>query len=73
MATEIATNENGPQAGKRPTHIAYSVRDRENQKSDWKPVGTAWEHADGKGLNIVLDLVPLDGRIALRVREETKR
>jgi hypothetical protein len=28
MATEIATNENGPQAGKRPTHIAYSVRDR---------------------------------------------
>ena len=73
MATEIATNETSPQAGKRPTHIAYSVRDRENQKSDWRPVGAAWEHADGKGLNIILDLVPLDGRIALRVREETKR
>ena len=73
MATEIATNENGPQAGKRPTHAAYSVRERENQKSEWRPVGVAWQHADGKGLNIALDLVPLDGRITLRVIEDKSR
>ncbi len=73
MATEIDNNESSPQAGRRPTHAAYSVRERENQKSDWRPVGVAWEHADGKGFNLALDLVPLDGRIALRVIEDRKR
>jgi hypothetical protein len=73
MAPEIATNENGPQAGKGPTHAAYSVRERENQRIEWRPVGVAWQHADGKGLNIVLDLVPLDDRITLGLIEDRNR
>ena len=38
-----------------PTHIAYHVRDT----------------GDGKGFNIQIDVVPLDGRITLRVAGET--
>ncbi|MBV8384897.1 MAG: hypothetical protein JOZ63_20085 [Planctomycetaceae bacterium] len=37
---------------------------------EWHPIGVAWAHAEGKGLNIALDLQPRDGRITLRVLEE---
>ena len=53
-----------------PTHAAYHVRDREGKKAIWTRVGGAWPHADGKGFNVHLDCVPLDGRISLRLIEE---
>jgi len=62
-------DENG-KTSKRPTHTAYWVREREGKKGDWRPIGVAWAHADGKGFNISLDLQPLDGRITLRAIEE---
>jgi hypothetical protein len=55
--------------GKRPTHAAYWVRSRDNKKSEWRPIGVAWENADGKGFNIALDLIPFDGRISVRLIE----
>lgn len=54
-------------SGKVPSHIAYQVRDREGKKSVWTRIGGAWPHTDGRGFNIQLDAVPLDGRISLRV------
>jgi len=57
---------------KSPTHIAYQVRDRDGQKGFWTRIGSVWPHADGKGFNIQLDVVPLDGRISLRVATEKK-
>jgi hypothetical protein len=72
MTTEpqIETNEN---TRRRPTHLAYWVRERgENKKGEWHPIGVAWSHADGKGVTIKLDLQPLDGRITLRVVEDKK-
>jgi len=59
-------------AAKAPTHTAYQVRDREGRKSFWTRIGSAWAHADGKGFNIQLDAVPLDGRVTLRVVAENK-
>ena len=56
--------------GKQPSHIAYQVRDREGRKGIWTRIGSAWPHADGKGMNIQLEAVPLDGRITLRVLSE---
>ena len=56
---------------KAPTHIAYHVRDRNND-SYWTRIGIAWQHQDGKGFNIQLDVAPLDGRIALRVASDKK-
>ena len=68
--TDTKTNENT--GSKAPTHIAYQVRDREGKKGFWTRIGSAWPHADGKGFNIQLEVVPLDGRITLRVASEKK-
>lgn len=54
-----------------PTHIAYQVRDGKD-KGYWTRIGAAWQHKDGKGFNLQLDSVPLDGRIQLRVASEQK-
>src|SRR5262249_3849394 len=60
-------------ASKAPTHIAYHVRDREGAKAFWTRIGSAWAHGDGNGFNIQLDgLVPLDGRVTLRVPSDKK-
>ena len=53
----------------RPTHTAYSVRkytQNGEHKSDWTRIGAAWLHGDGEGFDIVLEAVPVNGRIALR-------
>ena len=59
-------------ASKSPSHTAYQVRDREGKKGFWTRIGSAWAHQDGNGFNIQLDVVPLDGRITLRVATEKK-
>jgi hypothetical protein len=57
---------------KAPSHIVYQVRDREGGKGFFTRIGAAWPHKDGKGFNIQIESVPLDGRITLRVASETK-
>jgi hypothetical protein len=66
----MSDNKNTSTASKAPSHVAYQVRDR--GKGFWTRIGSAWTHADGKGFNIQLDVVPLDGRITLRVAEDKK-
>lgn len=56
-------------ASKSPSHLAYQVRDRDDKPAIWTRIGSAWAHGDGKGFNVQLDSVPLDGRITLRVPE----
>ena len=65
------TNSNET-ASKTPSHIAYQVRDREGKKGFWTRIGSVWPHADGKGFNIQLEALPVDGRISLRIATETK-
>ncbi len=57
---------------KRPTHAAYHVLDTKSGKGFWTRIGSAWAHADGKGFNVQIDVVPLDGRITLRVPSDEK-
>ena len=59
-----------PSKPRTPTHLAYQVRDRDGDKGYWTRIGAAWQHADGKGFNIQIEAVPLDGRITLRVPSE---
>jgi hypothetical protein len=68
-ATATTTETAG---SKTPSHIAYQVRDREGGKGFFTRIGAAWQHKDGKGFNVQLDCVPLDGRISLRVASEKK-
>ena len=55
-----------------PSHYVYQVRDREGQKGIWTRIGAAWPQRDGKGFNVQLDAVPLDGRLTLRVPSDPK-
>jgi len=54
-----------------PTYIAYHVKDTNagehgEKRGVWTRVGAAWPNKDGKGFNVVLDVIPLDGRLMLR-------
>ena len=35
---------------KKPTLIAYTVKEREGQKAIWTRIGAAWPHGNGSGL-----------------------
>jgi len=51
---------------------AFTVRDYElagEKKADWNKVGVAFPHSDGKGYNVVLHALPVDGKLVLRLHE----
>lgn len=49
-----------------PVLIAYGVKRRKaSKRAHWTRIGAAYPHESGAGLNIILDLMPLDGRIVL--------
>jgi hypothetical protein len=50
-----------------PTYQAYTVVKREGQDDYWLNIGAAFEHADQNGLNLVLQALPIDGKIVLRL------
>jgi len=50
----------------KPTFIAYTVKETSKDESLWLRIGAAWEHKDGKGFNIKLEALPINGEIALR-------
>ncbi len=58
---------------KKPTHRAFIVKnftDKEGtEKSRWLDIGSVWTHRDGKGFDVNLEAVPLDGRVVIRLDE----
>ena len=59
------TDSSTPQSSKKPSHIAYQVRDAANGKSYWNRIGVAWSNK-GNSFSIDLESVPFDGHIVLR-------
>ena len=53
---------NNPQ----PIYQAYTVIKREGQDDYWLNVGAAFAHQDGNGLNVILQAMPLNGKLVLR-------
>jgi hypothetical protein len=49
-----------------PTHRAYSVIRREGQDDYWLNIGLVFPHKDGDGFNLILQALPLDGKIVCR-------
>ena len=50
-----------------PDFRAYTVIKRgEGQDDFWLAIGAAFMHQDGDGYNIVLQALPIDGKIVLR-------
>jgi hypothetical protein len=54
---------------KSPALIAYHIR-KGSEKSFWDRVGVAFVHKDELGYDLVLDAVPVDGRVTLRMPTE---
>ena len=52
--------------GRKPTHRLYRVVG-EGKSAFWPPLGAAWPNRDGLGFNVSCDLVPLQGRIVMRM------
>jgi hypothetical protein len=48
------------ETSKRPSHRVYAVT-KNGDKSFWTEIGAAWSHQDGKGFNVKLDYLPLNG------------
>jgi hypothetical protein len=52
---------------KTPAFQAGHVTDK-GDDSFWTKVGAAWPHRDGKGLSLILSVIPMNGQIVLRRR-----
>ena len=68
--SQDTNTETTAKATRKPSHTAYSIRERDGKDSKWTEVGVAFPHKDGKGFDILCDVVPLNGRIAVRVQEQ---
>lgn len=54
----------------RPSHRIYSVIKRENKEDFWLNLGVAFPHEDGQGFNVLLQALPIDGKLVLRVYKD---
>ncbi len=61
----MATQQSLP-IGRKPSHRLYRVVG-EGRNSIWTPIGAAWPNKDGLGFNVTCDMVPLQGRLVMRV------
>lgn len=59
-------HDNNARKGKGPELIAYSLQSYGEDKTAWNRVGAAFRHKDGEGYDVILNAVPVDGRLTLR-------
>jgi hypothetical protein len=55
---------------RKPSFIAFAVRDGEDNKSYFNRIGAVWPHKDGEGYDVVLEALPVNGRVVLRTFQE---
>lgn len=48
-----------------PSHRVYIVKG-DGEQAKWIEIGVAWPNADDKGFAIVLDALPIGGRLVMR-------
>ena len=54
----------------KPAYRAYTVIKREGKDDFWLNLGVAFRHENGEGFNLLLQALPLDGKIVLRTYKE---
>ena len=54
----------------KPAFRAYTVVKREGKEDYWLNLGIAFAHEDGEGFNLLLQALPIDGKIVLRTYKE---
>ena len=68
----MTSTENTKTESRLPSMIAWHVTDGRD-KGFWTRIGAAWDHGDGEGLSVKLELFPLDGRVVLRPRKDSDK
>jgi hypothetical protein len=53
-------------SNQQPAFQAFTVVKRDGQDDFWLNIGAAFQHQDGEGYNIVLQALPVNGKIVLR-------
>lgn len=53
-----------------PVLIAYTAKRTKSGRTVWSRIGQAYPHESGAGLTVVLDSMPLDGRVILLELDE---
>jgi hypothetical protein len=54
-------------SNKKPAFDIFSVTQSRGEKASWTKIGVAWDHNDGKGLNLTFNARPLESaKIVLR-------
>ena len=57
-------------AEQQPMYRAYTIVERDKDVPYWLNIGVAFPHKDTKGVNVMLQALPLNGKLVLRVYEE---
>jgi hypothetical protein len=57
-------------SSQQPAYRAFTVVKREGADDFWVPIGAAFPHQDGEGFNLVLQALPIDGRVVLRTPKD---
>lgn len=56
-----------------PAFRVYSVIPRDGKDDFWLNIGLAFPHGDGKGFNVILQALPLAGKLVLREAAEEEK
>lgn len=54
-------------ANQQPAYQAYTTVKREGQDDYWLNIGAAFMHQDGDGYTVLLQALPINGRVILRL------
>ena len=57
-------------SNQQPAFRAYTVVKREGQDDFWPAIGAAFMHQDAAGYNVVVQALPIDGKVVLRVPKD---
>lgn len=52
-------------SNRQPSHRLFTVKG-ENDNATRLAIGAAWPNRDGQGFTLMLDALPIDGRIVMR-------
>lgn len=54
----------------KPAFRAYTVIKRDGKEDYWLNLGVAFPHEDGEGFNLLLQALPIDGKLVLRTYKD---
>ena len=56
---------NETKEARRPSHEAFVVTGDDDSRKRWTKIGVVFTNKDGKGFNLLLEAVPLTGKIVI--------